>query len=112
MIAESSKPVLPGSAKNSIGPDPITAWSATRLGGLEIALHPGVLHELHVAEIRESLAAHLIAHQVVLHLQIEPGQVLDRSSRTRRWSAADRDPPGIARVLFRVRVQLWRGSTP
>ena len=100
MIADSSRPVLPGSAKNSSGPAPITAWLGDHLGRLEVPLECRVLHELGVAGVGESLAGDRVADEVVGDLQVQPGQVADRVGVLGARQPPDRDRSGVALVFL------------
>src|SRR5688572_26091745 len=79
-------------------------------GGLEIPLHAGILHELHVAKIREPLAAYLIADEVPFDVEIESGQILNRISVLAASETAYRNAARIALVLLRVIAEL--GANP
>ena len=110
VMADSSKPVLPGSEKNSMGPGADHGVVGDSLGGLQVALEVGVLHELDVAEIGEALAADRVAGGVDAGIEIEPGQVADGVAVLAAGEAAHGDASGVAIVLFDVGIQL--GADP
>ena len=72
------------------------------LGGCEVALEVGVLHELHVAEVGEAFAADGIAGRVDAGVGIDAGEVVDGVGVLAAGEAADGDAPGIAIVLLGV----------
>ena len=86
----------PGADDGAIGHD---------LGGLEIALDAGVLHELHVAEVREALTANRVARGVDADGDIDAGQVANRVGVFTARQPADGHAPWIAGVLGLVRFQ-------
>ncbi len=65
-----------------------------------------VLHELDIAEIRETLAAHRVARRVNPGLHVNPGQIPQRVSILPASQPSDCDPPRFAIVLLHVSVQL------
>ena len=76
-----------------------------QLGGFEIALDARVLHELHVAEIREALAADRVARRVDADLDVDAGQIADRVGVLGAGQPPDRDASRIAGVLGLVGLQ-------
>ena len=59
-------------------PMPSNAQDATPAAeGAQVALEADVLHELHVAKVRETLAAHRIARRVDSDIKLQPRQILN-----------------------------------
>ena len=61
------------------------------LRGFEIALDALVLHELHVAEVREALAADRVARRVDADLDVDAGQIANRVGVFGAGQPPDRD---------------------
>ena len=99
LMAESSKPVLPGSAKNSSGSDADDGVVGDDFGGSEVALEVRILHELDVAETGEAFAADGIAGRVDADFGIDAGEVVDGVGVLAAGEATDGDPAGIAIVF-------------
>ena len=108
--ADSSRPVLPGIGveRQRAGPD--DGVIGDQLGGFEVALDARVLHELHVAEVREALAADRVARRVDADLDVDAGEIADRVGVLGARQPADRHAARIAGVRGFVRVE--RGSDP
>ena len=69
-MASSSMPLVPGSAEKRNGPGADDGMVGDALGGLEVALQPFVLHELHRAVVGEALAADGVAGEVAVDVEI------------------------------------------
>ena len=111
LSAESSRPVLPGSAIELERPGADDGVIGHELGGFEIALDAGVLHELHVAEVREALAADRVARRVDADVDVDAGQVANRVGVLARSSAGGRSRARDRRRARSRTPSRTRGST-
>ena len=81
----------------------------------KIALEIRVIHELHIAEIREPLTAYRVAGKITVEPQVQTGQVVDRVCILAAGQPSDGDLPRIAGVLLGVHrrrreLRLGRGD--
>jgi hypothetical protein len=75
------------------------------LRGFEIPLDARVLHELHVAEVGETLTTDRVAGRIDADLDVDAGQIAKRIRVLGAGQPADRHASGIAGVLGLVRAQ-------
>ena len=76
----------------------------------EIAFDVGVLGKLHVREIRETLTADFVVHEVLLDVEVKAGEILNRITVLTRRQPPDGDAARIA-IMF-PGVFFQAGSYP
>src|SRR5262245_38984086 len=68
------------------------------LGSVEISLERRILDKLDAADVRKPLASHRVADKVLVQIQIEAGQVLQRVGKFGARQSPNDDLAGIAGI--------------